>query len=62
MITIDAGNEIVAVFCLFLICLGLACALVFTLAIIVQARAYHNERKQQAAVGRINSLDGVLMK
>lgn len=59
MITIDAGNEVVAVFCLFLICLGLASLMVWVLMLIVHARAYERERRRAAAIREIG-LDGVI--
>jgi len=59
MITIDAGNEVVAVFCLFLLCLGLASLVVGTLALIVQARAYDRERRRSEQVRQIG-MGGVI--
>ncbi|HMO03918.1 MAG TPA: hypothetical protein PKC67_02475 [Kiritimatiellia bacterium] len=54
MITIDAGNEIVAVICLFLICLGLAFVIIGGLVTIVQVRAYEHERKRQLEIRKMN--------
>lgn len=53
MITIDAGNEYVAVICLFLMCFGAAALAVLTLALYIQARAHERERRRTAMLERI---------
>lgn len=59
MISIDAGNEVVAVICLFFLCLGLAFTVVMALVLVIQARAHAYERKLQMEVRRINLIEVV---